>query len=125
MGTKNRHWLWLLLFTFLLLSAFVTWAVIQLPTWARNKATIELSKLLERPVTLASIDFGLWPLRAGVKDFRILEMQGSVATFAVSSLQAEIDWASVIKKYPIVTSLKITNPVISLTRYVNEKNERR
>ncbi len=121
MGTKNRRWLWLLLFTFFLLSVFVSWAVIQLPTWARNKATIELSKLLERPVTLASINFGLWPLRAGIKDFRILEKQGSIATFAVDSLQAEVDWASLTKKYPIVTSLKITNPVISLTRHADEK----
>ncbi len=111
----------LLLFSFLLLSALGTWAVIQLPTWVRDKAAIELNKILERPVTLASVDFGLWPLRAGVKDFRVLEKQGSIATFAVDSLQAEVDWTSVTKKYPIVNSVKIINPVISLTRFADEK----
>jgi uncharacterized protein involved in outer membrane biogenesis len=104
-----------------LLIAIAVWAFTQLPTWAKDKASVELSKLLERPVTQASVDFGLWPLRVNVSDFRVMEKQRPTATFALARLSAELDWASVTKKYPIVNSVKIINPVISLTRYADEK----
>jgi hypothetical protein len=121
MIVKKRHWLWILLSLFLFICALAIWAATQLPTWVRDKAIGEISRLADRPVTLASIDFGLWPLRLQVNNFRLMERQGATATFALDSLSAEFDWTSITKKYPIVNSVKIVKPVISLTRYANEK----
>jgi Domain of Unknown Function (DUF748) len=116
---RPRRWPWILLAILVLLVALSTWAVKQLPTWMRDKAGEELSRVLERPVSLEQLELGLFPPRAQIKGFRVLEKQGSRASFSFASLSTEIDWASVSKKYPIIKSLKITKPELALTRYAD------
>jgi Domain of Unknown Function (DUF748) len=116
---RRRRWPWILLVVLVLLVALTAWAVRQLPTWLRDKASTELSRVLERPVSLAEVELGLNPLRAHIKGFKILEKQGSRASFSVESLSTEVDWASVSKKYPIIKSLKIVKPEMALTRYAD------
>jgi Domain of Unknown Function (DUF748) len=120
MGIKNRRWPWMFLSTAVAFAVVATWVVIQSPTWVREKVTAELGKLLERQVTLAEVNFGLWPLRAGLRDLKVLDKQGLAVTFSVISLQAEFDWASVTKKYPIVNHVKVVSPVISVTRFEDQ-----
>jgi hypothetical protein len=118
---RARRWPRIVLAALVVIALAVAWAINQLPHWARDKASTELSKLLDRPVSMASVDFGLWPLRAEVKDFKILEKQGSDATFAVASLSTELDWASVKQQYPIVKSVKVLNPKLSLVKISADK----
>ncbi len=115
----RRRWPWILLTLLVFLAGLSAWAIKPLPTWARDKAGVELSRVLERPVTLAQLELGLFPPRVEIKGFRVLEKQGARPSFSFDSLTTEIDWASVSKKYPIIKSLKITKPEIALTRYAD------
>ena len=121
MNLKKSPWLSIFIALFAILAGVVIWATLKVPTWARDKAAVELTSLLGRTVTVGQVDIGLFPLRATVSNFNVLQANGSGSTLVLESLAAQIDWRSFTAGHPIVSSVSIVKPEINLTRFADGK----
>ena len=100
-------------------------AVFWLPGYAKSQLEIRLSELLQRQVTIASIEIRPHTLELVVSDFRIVEKTDSGAqqqTFlSFAKLHLDLSAESLRYRAPVVTSVTLVEPKIRVVRHSREQ----
>lgn len=96
-----------------------------LPGYAKSQLEIRLSELLQRPVTVASIEIKPHKLelivhgfRVGVKD-NIGEQDETL--FSFNRLYIDLSFESLKQRAPVITAIAVTNPQFRLVRDKNDQ----
>ena len=91
-----------------------------LPGYAKSQLEIRLSEILQRPVTVASIELNPRTLELSVQDFRIGEKTDAAAAgtvfFSFNKLHIGLSLESLKQYAAIVTSVTLTDPQLRLVR---------
>lgn len=91
-----------------------------LPGYAKSQLELRLSELLQRPVTVQSIEIKPYTLELTVSGFQIGEKAGNIdaaKTFAsFDSLYVDISAESIIQRAPVITTLLLDGPRFHLSR---------
>lgn len=91
-----------------------------LPGYAKNKLETTLSEIVHRPVSVQSIDIQPYTLEFIVRGFKVGKKEASKgsdrALFSVGELYVNISSASITHRTPVVSSITIKKPMLSLVR---------
>ncbi len=91
-----------------------------LPGYAKSQLEIRLSEILQRPVSVASIEIKPHRLELIVHGFRVGEKADSSkpgeALFAFSRLYVDLSIESLKRRAPIITAITLTDPKLRLVR---------
>jgi len=86
------------------------------PPVIRHVAEQQLSKQLERPVTIGSIALNPYTLRLEADRVRIGERGGNGDFFDVSRAVVQASWSSIFRAAPIVDELRLDSPRATIVR---------
>lgn len=103
-----------------LIVLLVALSYLWLPGYAKSQLEIRLSEMLQRPVSVASIEIKLHRLELIVHGFRIGERvdssQPDQALFAFNRLYVDLSIESLKRRAPIITAISLTDPKLRLVR---------
>ncbi|MBP6075664.1 MAG: DUF748 domain-containing protein [Nitrosomonas sp.] len=103
-----------------LIVLLVALSYLWLPGYAKSQLEIRLSEMLQRPVSVASIEIKLHRLELIVHGFRIGEKvdssQPDQALFAFNRLYVDLSIESLKRRAPIITAISLTDPKLRLVR---------
>ncbi|MBU6272455.1 MAG: DUF748 domain-containing protein [Betaproteobacteria bacterium] len=87
------------------------------PALARRHLPALLGEALGRAVTLGDVEIDIARLRAAVTDLRVAEAGGGDApAFSLARAEVELAWASLARRAPMVTALRLTEPRLRVVR---------
>ncbi len=96
-----------------------------LPGYAKSQLEMRLSELLQRPVSVASIEIKPHTLELIVQGFRIGEKAGvreePTALFSLGKLHIDLSIESLKHRAPVVTSISLVEPKLHLVREAEDQ----
>lgn len=108
-----------------LIAAVGALSVFWLPGYAKSQLEIHLSEVLQRPVTVASIEIKPSTLELIVLGFRIDEKIGSdknnAGLFSFNKLSVDLSIESLKQRVPILTAITLIDPQLRLIRESNDQ----
>lgn len=110
---RHRRWLYACAGLFIL---FGLLGYLWLPGFAKSKAETLLSEKLHRPVTIQRIEVHPYTLEAAVEGLRIGEREGEGELFGLDRLYVNLSSASIYRRAPVISALKLTGPRVHLVR---------
>ncbi len=103
-----------------LIVLLVALSYLWLPGYAKSQLEIRLSEMLQRPVSVASIEIKPHRLELIVHGFRVGEKVDSStpdeALFAFNRLYVDLSIESLKRRAPIITAITLTDPKLRLVR---------
>src|SRR4051794_41119154 len=117
-ATASRYQPWLRRIAYalvaLVLLAIAIWLAI--PPIARAQLESKLGAALGRPTTVESVAFDPFALRLTVRNLAIADRAGPRPLLALEELIADFSSASIWHRAPVLDSLKLVRPKVSLSR---------
>lgn len=110
---RHRRWLYACAGLFIL---FGLLGYLWLPGFAKSKAEVLLSEKLHRPVTIQRIEVHPYTLEAAIEGLRIGEREGEGELFGLDRLYVNLSSASIYRRAPVISALKLTGPRVHLVR---------
>ncbi|PXW88926.1 uncharacterized protein involved in outer membrane biogenesis [Nitrosomonas sp. Nm84] len=103
-----------------LIALLVALSYFWLPGYAKSQLETRLSELLQRPVSVASIEIKLHTLELIIQGFRIDEKadarEESATLFAFGKLHVDLSIESLKHRAPVITSVSLVEPKLHLVR---------
>lgn len=103
-----------------LIAVFAALGTYWLPGYAKSQLEIRLSEILQRPVTVASIELKPRTLELNIQGFRIDEKadnaEANTALFSFNTLHIGLSLESLKQRAAVVSSITLTEPQLHLVR---------
>ena len=117
-ATPSRRHVWLrrIAWTLGALALLVVAAWLAVPPLVRSQLESRLTAGLDRPTTVEAVAFDPFRLRLTVRKLAIADRKGPLPLFAFDELVADLSWASLWHRAPVLDALKVTRPSASLAR---------
>ncbi|CAJ0785576.1 hypothetical protein LMG19083_01317 [Ralstonia psammae] len=84
-------------------------------------AQTQLSKLLERPVSVSKISINPYTLRLDVDQLHIAERDGKTSFVDIGHLHVNASWSSVFRRAPVIEELSIDAPHVRIVRTAEQR----
>ncbi|KFL21898.1 DUF748 domain-containing protein [Ralstonia pickettii] len=91
------------------------------PPLLRHVAQTQLSKLLERPVSVGKISINPYTLRLDVDQFHVTERDGKTPFVDVGHLHMNASWSSIFRRAPVIEELSIDAPHVRIVRTAEQR----
>ncbi|MDY7506861.1 DUF748 domain-containing protein [Ralstonia wenshanensis] len=91
------------------------------PPLLRHVAQTQLSKLLERPVSVGKISINPYTLRLDVDQLHIAERDGKTPFVDVGHLHVNASWSSIFRRAPVIEELSIEAPQVRIVRTAEQR----
>ncbi|CAJ0771368.1 DUF748 domain-containing protein [Ralstonia chuxiongensis] len=91
------------------------------PPLLRHLAQTQLSKLLERPVSVGKISINPYTLRLDVDQLHIAERDGKTPFVDVGHLHVNASWSSIFRRAPVIEELSIEAPQVRIVRTAEQR----
>ena len=91
------------------------------PPLLRHLAQTQLSKVLERPVSVGKISINPYTLRLDVDQLHIAERDGKTPFVDVGHLHVNASWSSIFRRAPVIEELGIDAPHVRIVRTVEQR----
>ncbi|MGN7100423.1 DUF748 domain-containing protein [Ralstonia holmesii] len=91
------------------------------PPLLRHLAQTQLSKLLERPVSVGKISINPYTLRLDVDRLHIAERDGKTPFVDVGHLHVNASWSSIFRRAPVIEELSIEAPQVRIVRTAEQR----
>ena len=91
------------------------------PPLLHHLAETQLSKVLERPVTVGKISINPYTLRLDVDQLHIAERDGKAPFVDVGHLHVNASWSSIFRRAPVIEELRIDAPRVHIVRTAEQR----
>ena len=91
------------------------------PPLLRHLAQTQLSKLLERPVSVGKISINPYTLRLDVDQLHIAERDGKTPFVDVGHLHVNASWSSIFRRAPVIEELSVDAPHVHVVRTAEQR----
>ncbi|CAJ0744213.1 hypothetical protein R16034_04232 [Ralstonia edaphis] len=91
------------------------------PPLLRHLAQTQLSKLLERPVSVGKVSINPYTLRLDVDQLHIAERDGKTPFVDVGHLHVNASWSSLFRRAPVIEELSIDAPHVRIARTAEQR----
>lgn len=91
------------------------------PPLLHHLAQTQLSKLLERPVSVGKIRINPYTLRLDVDQLHIAERDGKTPFVDVGHLHVNASWSSIFRRAPVIEELSIDAPHVRIVRTAEQR----
>ena len=91
------------------------------PPLLRHLAQTQLSKVLERPVSVGKISINPYTLRLEVDQLHIAERDGKTPFVDVGHLHVNASWSSIFRRAPVIEELSIDAPHVHIVRTAEQR----
>ncbi|WP_343659694.1 DUF748 domain-containing protein [Ralstonia sp.] len=91
------------------------------PPLLRHLAQTQLSKVLERPVSVGKISINPYTLRLDVDQLHIAERDGKTPFVDVGHLHVNASWSSIFRRAPVIEELSIDAPHVRIVRTAEQR----
>ncbi|TXD55764.1 DUF748 domain-containing protein [Ralstonia sp. TCR112] len=91
------------------------------PPLLRHLAQTQLSKLLDRPVSVGKIGINPYTLRLDVDQLHIAERDGKTPFVDVGHLHVNASWSSIFRRAPVIEELSIDAPHVRIVRTAEQR----
>lgn len=91
------------------------------PPLLHHLAETQLSKVLERPVTVGKISINPYTLRLDVDQLHIAERDGKTPFVDVGHLHVNAAWSSIFRRAPVIEELRIDAPRVHIVRTAEQR----
>lgn len=91
------------------------------PPLLRHLAQTQLSKVLERPVTVGKIGINPYTLRLDVDQLHIAERDGKTPFVDIGHLHVNAAWSSIFRRAPVIEELSIDAPHVRIVRTADQR----
>lgn len=91
------------------------------PPLLHHLAETQLSKVLERPVTVGKIRINPYTLRLDVDQLHIAERDGKTPFVDVGHLHVNAAWSSIFRRAPVIEELSIDAPRVHIVRTAEQR----
>nr|WP_311528282.1 DUF748 domain-containing protein [uncultured Ralstonia sp.] len=91
------------------------------PPLLRHLAQTQLSKLLERPVSVGKISINPYTLRLDVDQLHIAERDGKAPFVEVGHLHVNASWSSIFRRAPVIEELSVDAPHVHIVRTAEQR----
>ena len=92
------------------------------PPLLHHLAETQLSKVLERPVTVGKISINPYTLRLDVDQLHIAERDGKAPFVDVGHLHVNASWSSIFRRAPVIEELRIDAPRVHIVRTAEQRS---
>src|SRR5277367_4635256 len=92
-----------------------------LPIWLKSFATEKIELATGRKASIGSLHINPFALSVTVTDFKLFEADGQTAAIAIGETYVNASIASLFKRAIILDEIRITQPILSLTRFTTER----
>lgn len=87
----------------------------------RHLAQTQLSKVLDRPVTVGKIGINPYTLRLDVDQLHIAERDGKTPFVDIGHLHVNAAWSSLFRRAPVIEELSIDAPRVRIVRTADQR----
>ena len=115
-ASRRRPWLRWLGWAMASVAALVAIAWVAVPPIARSQLETRLGEALGRPTTVEVVEFNPFRLRLTVHKLAIADPSRPTPLLAFDELVADLSAASIWHRAPVLDSLKVVRPSLSLAR---------
>jgi hypothetical protein len=91
------------------------------PPLLRHLAQTQLSKVLDRPVTVGKIGINPYTLRLDVDQLHIAERDGKTPFVDIGHLHVNAAWSSLFRRAPVIEELSIDAPRVRIVRTADQR----
>ncbi|MEQ6349919.1 DUF748 domain-containing protein [Ralstonia pseudosolanacearum] len=91
------------------------------PPLLHHLAETQLSKYLERPVTVGKIRLNPYTLRLEIDQLHIAERDGKTPFIDIGHLHVNAAWSSVFRRAPVIEELKVDAPRVRIVRTAEQR----
>ncbi|WP_296224462.1 DUF748 domain-containing protein [Ralstonia sp. UBA689] len=91
------------------------------PPLLRHLAETQLSKVLDRPVSVGKIRINPYTLRLDIDQFHIAERDGKTPFVDVGHLHVNAAWSSIFRRAPVIEELSIDAPRVRIVRTAEQR----
>ncbi|WP_426394241.1 DUF748 domain-containing protein [Ralstonia sp. R-29] len=91
------------------------------PPLLHHLAETQLSKLLDRPVSVGKISINPYTLRVDADQLHIAERDGKTPFVDVGHLHVNASWSSIFRRAPVIEELSIDAPRVHLVRTAEQR----
>lgn len=91
------------------------------PPLLRHLAETQLSKVLERPVSVGKVRINPYTLRLEVDQIHIAERDGKTPFVDIGHLHVNAAWSSIFRRAPVIEELSIEAPHVRIVRTAEQR----
>ncbi|WP_439891769.1 DUF748 domain-containing protein [Ralstonia sp. 25C] len=91
------------------------------PPLLHHLAETQLSKLLDRPVSVGKISINPYTLRVDADQLHIAERDGKTPFVDVGHLHVNASWSSIFRRAPVIEELRIDAPRVHVVRTAEQR----
>lgn len=91
------------------------------PPLLQHVAQTQLSKLIDRPVSVGKISINPYTLRLDVDQLHIAERDGKTPFVDIGHLHVNASWSSVFRRAPVIEELSVDAPRVHIVRTAEQR----